>query len=341
LKADGGTLPLDRSLAMPVETIFSGPAASIMGVMALTAHGQTSVVVDIGGTTTDLALILSGKPLLSAKGARVDSLLTHVRAFAVKSVAIGGDSAVVAKGVSLTVGPHRDGPPMCMGGSGPTPTDALRVLGLSSIGDASRAEQAMQMLSQSLGCTAKEAARKTVDAVVDKIVLEINEMFREWESEPAYRIWEIMSQEKLSAQNVVGVGGGAPPLVPLVAERLGAAAVVPEHAPVANAIGAAVARPTLTLNLHIDTEKGEYNVAEEGLTGRVSDRKMTSEEAEKLARRLLAERASRLGIGEYAGEAEVTYSEVFNMIRGWSTVGRLLDLRLEVLAGLLPSWGRA
>lgn len=346
LKADGGTLPLDKSVAMPVETIFSGPAASIMGVMALTAPGQTSVVVDIGGTTTDLALILSGKPLLSAKGARVDSLLTHVRAFAVKSVAIGGDSAVAVNGgqgqaKSLTVGPHRDGPPMCMGGKGPTPTDALRVLGLSSIGDASRAEQAMQIIASAQGCTTREAAQKTIDAVVEKIVLEINEMFREWESEPAYRIWEIMSKEKLSAQNVVGVGGGAPPLVPLVAERLGAAAVVPEHAPVANAIGAAVARPTLTLNLHIDTEKGEYNVAEEGLTGKVSDRRMSSEEAEKLARRLLAERASRLGIGEYAGEAEVTYSEVFNMIRGWSTVGRLLDLRLEILAGLLPSWGRA
>lgn len=341
LKADGGTLPLDRSLGMPVETIFSGPAASIMGVMALTAPGQTSVVVDIGGTTTDLALILSGKPLLSAKGARVDSLLTHVRAFAVKSVAIGGDSAVAVNDSSLTVGPHRDGPPMCMGGSCPTPTDALRVLGLSSIGDGAKAEQAMQILGQTLGCTAKDAAQKTVDAVVDKIVFEVGEMFREWESEPAYRIWEIVSKEKLSAQNVVGVGGGAPPLVPLVAKQLKAAALVPQYAPVANAIGAAVARPTLTLNLHIDTEKGEYSVAEEGLTGKVTDRKMSSEQAEKLARRLLAERAERLGIGEYAGEAEVTYSEVFNMIRGWSTVGRLLDLRLEVLAGLLPSWGRS
>jgi len=74
---------------MPVETIFVGPAASIMGVLALTLPGQTSVVVDIGGTTTDLALILSGKPLLSSKGAKVGSLLTQVRAFAVKSVAIG------------------------------------------------------------------------------------------------------------------------------------------------------------------------------------------------------------------------------------------------------------
>jgi N-methylhydantoinase A len=315
-----------------------------MGVLALTAPGQTSVVVDIGGTTTDLALILSGRPLLSAKGARVGSLLTHVRAFAVKSVAIGGDSVVAVSrqgcGSSLAVGPHRDGSPLCMGGCGPTPTDALRVLGLSKIGDAGKAEKAMQIVAEGLGCSSKEAAQKVVDAVVDKIVFEVNEMFREWEQEPAYRIWEIMKKERLSAQSVVGVGGGAPPLVPLVAARLGAAAIVPEYAPVANAIGAAVARPTLTLNLHIDTERGEFSVAEEGLTGKVSDGKMTPEDAERLAKKLLAERAARLGISEYAGEAEVTYSEVFNMIRGWSTVGRLLDVRMEIPAGLVPSWGR-
>jgi N-methylhydantoinase A/oxoprolinase/acetone carboxylase beta subunit len=340
LKADGGTLPLDKSVQMPVETIFSGPAASIMGVLALTPPGQTSVVVDIGGTTTDLALILSGKPLLSSKGAKVDSLLTHVRAFAVKSVAIGGDSAVCLSGGALSVGPHRDGPPLCLGGAGPTPTDALRVLGLSQIGEFGLAEKAMQLLAGSLGCTAKEAAGKVVDAVVDRIVSEVNEMFREWEQEPAYRIWEIMKRETLSAQNVVGVGGGAPPLVPLVAARLGAAAVVPEYAPVANAIGAAVARPTLTLSLHIDTERGDYTVAEDGTTGKVTDRKMMPEDAEKLARKLLAERACRMGIGEYAAEAEVTYSEVFNMIRGWSTVGRLMDVRMEIAAGLLRSWER-
>jgi len=341
LKADGGTLPLDKSVSMPVETIFSGPAASIMGVLALTQPEQTSVVVDIGGTTTDLALILSGRPLLSAKGAKVDSMFTHVRAFAVKSVAIGGDSAVCASGGAMSVGPHRDGPPCCMGGKGPTPTDALRVLGLSDIGNPAKAEQAMMTVATCLGCTAREAAQKVVDSVVDKIVSEVNEMFREWEAEPAYRIWEIMQKEKLSAQSVVGVGGGAPPLVPLVAARLGAAAVVPQYAPVANAIGAAVARPTLTLNLHIDTEKGEYSVAEDGSQGKVTDRKMTPDDAEKLARRLLAERAARLGIGEYASEAEVTYSEMFNMIRGWSTSGRLMDVRMEVTAGLLPSWGRS
>lgn len=338
LKADGGTLPLDKSVQMPVETIFSGPAASIMGVLALTLPGQTSVVVDIGGTTTDLALILSGKPLLSSKGAKVGSLLTQVRAFAVKSVAIGGDSVISVAGGCLAIGPHRNGPPLCMGGTGPTPTDALRVLGLSSIGDGAKAKKAMQDVADKLGSSLQEAAQMVVDAVVERIVSEVNEMFREWEQEPAYRIWEIVKKERLLAQNVIGVGGGAPALVPLVAARLGAAAIVPEYAPVANAIGAAVARPTLTLNLHIDTERNEYIVAEEGLIGKVTDKKMTTEQAERLAKRLLAERAERLGIGEYAGEAEVTYSEVFNMIRGWTTVGRLLDIRMEIPAGLLPSW---
>jgi N-methylhydantoinase A len=211
---------------------------------------------------------------------------------------------------------------------------------MTTIGDASKAEKAMQDVAKKLGCSPEVAAKKVIDVVVEKIVAEVKEMFREWEQEPAYRIWEIMKKEKLQAQNVVGVGGGALPLVPLVAKMLEARAIVPEYAPVANAIGAAVARPTLTLNLHIDTERGEYIVAEEGLTGKVGDRKMTPEQAEQLAKRLLVERAERLGISEYAGEAEVTYSEVFNMIRGWSTVGRLLDVRMEIPAGLLPSWGR-
>ncbi len=340
LKADGGTLPLDKSVQMPVETIFSGPAASIMGVLALTPSGQTSVVVDIGGTTTDLALILSGKPLLSSKGAKVNSLLTHVRAFAVKSIAIGGDSAVNVATDCVTVGPQRNGPAICLGGPSPTPTDAMQVLGMTAIGDASKAKIAMQGVAEKLGCSPQEAAQKVIDVVVEKIVSEIKEMFFEWEQEPAYRIWEIVKKEKLQAQNVVGVGGGAPHLVPLVAKKLEARSIVPEYAPVANAIGAAVARPTLTLNLHIDTENGMYIVAEEGLTGKVGDRKMTPEQAEQLARKLLAERAERLGIGEYASEAKVTYSEVFNMIRGWSTVGRLLDVRMEIPAGLLPSWAR-
>jgi hypothetical protein len=147
-----------------------------------------------------------------------------------------------------------------------------------------------------------------------------------------------MKKETLEAQNVGGVGGAAPALVPLIASRLKVASIVPEHAAVANAIGAAVARPTITLNLHIDTERGEYVTAEDGIMGKVNEKQMSLAQAEQLARRLLAERAGRLGIEEYAAEALVTSSEGFNMIRGWSTVGKLLDVRMEIPAGLLSSW---
>jgi hypothetical protein len=59
-----------------------------------------------------------------------------------------------------------------------------------------------------------------------------------------------------------------------------------------------------------------------------------------MARRLLRERAERFGIHEYADEAEVVDSEIFNMVRGWSTVGKLIDVRMEIPAGIITSWRR-
>jgi len=58
LKADGGTLPLAAARRDPIQSVFSGPVASAMGALAQRPPGDTSVVVDVGGTTTDLALIL-------------------------------------------------------------------------------------------------------------------------------------------------------------------------------------------------------------------------------------------------------------------------------------------
>lgn len=338
LKADGGTLPLEKSLDKPVETIFSGPAASVMGVMALTPEGQTSVVIDIGGTTTDLALILSGKPLLSSKGAKIEDMLTHVRAFAVRSIGIGGDSVVRASNGGITVGPDRAGPAFALGGPEPTPTDALMVLGLTNLGDMALARKGIGIIAKTLGCSTEDAARMIVDTVVDRIVDTVNMMFLEWEQEPAYRIWELLQRTRARPQNVVGVGGASPPLVPLVAKRLNAVAIIPEHAPVANAIGAAVARPTMTLSLRIDTERGMYTVEEDGTLGEAKGRNLSLEGAQEMARRLLRERAERFGIQDYADEAEVVESEVFNMVRGWSTVGKLIDVRMEIPAGIITSW---
>lgn len=351
LKADGGTLPIEKSVEFPVETIFSGPAASTIGALALTPEGQTSVVVDIGGTTTDIALILSGKPLIASKGAKLGNFLTHVRAFAVRSIAVGGDSIVRVRetdnGVRMvTIGPERAGPAYCMGGKEPTPTDALRVLGLVEVGDPERAKEAVASVASSLGKSETEAASLIADTTAGMIEKAVREMFLEWEQEPAYRIWEVLQKKKERPENVVGIGGGARGLISVVAEKLNAKPIIPEYSEVGNAIGAAVARPTLTLNLRIDTQQKVYSVAEEGEIVNLNStdignfNKMRSEEAEALATKLLRERAKRFGISEYADEAEIANSEVFNVVEGWFTAGRLFDVSMQIPAGLIPEWKR-
>ena len=351
LKADGGTLPIEKSMEFPVETIFSGPAASTIGALALTPESETSVVVDIGGTTTDLALILSGKPLLASKGAKLGGFLTHVRAFAVRSIAVGGDSIVRVRDSSsgtkaISVGPERAGPAYCMGGNETTPTDALRVLGLIEVGNLERAREAIAATASRLGKSELETASLIVDKTTLMIAEAVTEMFHEWEQEPAYRIWEVLQQKKERPQNVVGIGGGAKGLIMGVAAKLNATPITPEHSEVGNAIGAAVARPTLTLNLHIDTEQKVYSIAEEGeiasldAIGIDKFNKTSLKEAEALAAKLLRKRAESFGISEYADEAEIVNSEVFNVVSGWYTVGRLFDVDMQIPAGLIPEWKR-
>jgi N-methylhydantoinase A/oxoprolinase/acetone carboxylase beta subunit len=353
LKADGGTLPIEKSIEFPVETIFSGPAASTIGALALTPERQTSVVVDIGGTTTDIALILSGKPLIASKGAKLGNFLTHVRAFAVRSIAVGGDSIVRVRETNtdnglrtVTIGPERAGPAYCMGGEEPTPTDALRVLGLVEIGDPERAKEAVASVAACLGKSETEAASRIVDTTAEMIAQAVREMFLEWEHEPAYRIWEVLQKKKERPENVVGIGGGARGLISVVAEKLNAKPIIPEYSEVGNAIGAAVARPTLTLNLRIDTQQKVYSVAEEGEIVSLNStdignfNKMRSEEAEALAAKLLGERADRFGVSEYADEAEIANSEVFNVVEGWFTAGRIFDVSMQIPAGLIPEWKR-
>ena len=351
LKADGGALPIKKSTEFPVETIFSGPAASMIGALALSPEGETSVVVDIGGTTTDLALILSGKPLFASKGAKIGGFLTHVKSFAVRSIAVGGDSVVRVVDSKnsknlITIGPDRVGPAYCMGGEKTTPTDALRVLELIEIGNLKQAREAITSTASRLGKSEIETASFIVDKTTQMIVEAVNDMFFEWEQEPAYNIWDVLQEKKARPQKVVGIGGGARSLIKEIAEKLGAKSFIPDYAEVGNAIGVAVARPTLTLNLHIDTEQKIYSVAEEGeiisfdVTSICNSNKIGLDEAEVLAAKLFRKRLEKFGISEYASEVEVVNSEVFNVVSGWNTVGKLLDVEMQIPAGLIPEWKR-
>ena len=110
VKGDGSLLQADYARSRPVETVLSGPAASLAGA-AFLANTKTALVADIGGTTTDIALLQNGAPRLKADGALVGGWQTMVEAADIRTCGLGGDSEVrpMARGTAtgLTLGPRR------------------------------------------------------------------------------------------------------------------------------------------------------------------------------------------------------------------------------------------
>ncbi len=107
VKGDGSLISADTALARPVETILSGPAASVMGAAQLQPH-QNAIIADMGGTTTDIAIVTDGKPIISAKATVIGDWRPMVDAVRVFSLGLGGDSEVRFQGgVGLAIGPRR------------------------------------------------------------------------------------------------------------------------------------------------------------------------------------------------------------------------------------------
>ncbi|MGQ9698229.1 MAG: hydantoinase/oxoprolinase family protein, partial [Armatimonadota bacterium] len=116
----------------PVETILSGPAASIVGARALTGL-QDAVVVDMGGTTTDIAVILGGEPGVNPSGAVVGGVRTSVRAAEIRTCGLGGDSHVWIKNDEVMVGPRRAVPLAYLAHEYPEVLDQLHELGSADV----------------------------------------------------------------------------------------------------------------------------------------------------------------------------------------------------------------
>ena len=128
VKGDGSLLQADYARSRPVETVLSGPAASLAGA-AFLAGTRTALVADIGGTTTDIALLQNGAPRLKADGALVGGWQTMVEAADIRTCGLGGDSEVrpVTRGTAggLTLGPRRAVPLSLLATQWPKATDRL------------------------------------------------------------------------------------------------------------------------------------------------------------------------------------------------------------------------
>ncbi len=208
---DGTLMATDFARRFPALTFASGPTNSIRGASLLTAQ-QDAIVVDIGGTTSDVGVLRGGFPRESNLGIEIGGARTNFRMPDILAIGLGGGSHVSADGVE--VGPRSVGyrlvdEGLVFGGDTLTATDIAVAAGYLDLGDKSRVKR--------LSATAVEAAvvciHHTIDAAIDRM------------------------RSSRDPVPVVLVGGGAV----LIDRELATASVLhrPDHADVANAIGAA------------------------------------------------------------------------------------------------------
>lgn len=129
VKGDGALMSSELAKLRPVETILSGPAASVAGARYLTGIDD-ALVIDMGGTTTDTAALAAGMVRLNARGSNVGGRRTHVKALDIRTVGLGGDSLIRFERTRFIIGPRRVAPIAWLGRHWPDAGAAIDYLSL-------------------------------------------------------------------------------------------------------------------------------------------------------------------------------------------------------------------
>ena len=235
---DGTLMSVDYACKYPVFTIASGPTNSLRGAAFLSGLSD-AIVVDVGGTTTDVGILKNGFPRESTTVIEIGGVRTNFRMPDLIAIGLGGGSLVKQDGDSVTVGPESVGyritqEALVFGGKTLTATDCAVATGLAGLGDGSCVAVLDKGMTES-GCT---LMREMVEEVIDRMKTTADDM------------------------PVVIVGGGS---ILLPETMRGASEVVrPDHYDVANAIGAAISQISGSVDGVFDVAtKGRDAVIEE------------------------------------------------------------------------------
>lgn len=337
LTAEGGAMSPEEAAESPVMTLAAGPAAGLLGLWALAGLDGDALMVDIGGTSTDLGLLVDGRPLMTAEGLEIDGRPTLVRAFLTTSVPLGGDLTLAADEDRVTIEPTRRGPalalaPADLGRRPPTLTDALNVLGLARVGEAGVSEKALAALSALEPRAAAELAlaevRRAVKQAADSLV-------RLADNRPVYTINAMLLARKARPSRAAVLGGPAEALAGAVSEALGLPVEVPAESQVANAVGAARSRPSLAADLFADTALGSMSIPALGVSGAIG----RDYDLRKAETDILAAMKCALASMPEAGPPQVTEAEVFNQLTGHGRADKIIRVRAQAAPGLLGGGG--
>ena len=213
---DGTLLDPDSVVRFPVLTFASGPTNSMRGAAFLSGATE-ALVMDIGGTTTDVGALVNGFPRESSIAVDIGGVRTNFRMPDILSVGLGGGSLVAASGSTVTVGPRSVGyriltDALVFGGSQLTATDIAVAAGYADIGDRDR----VRHLDRGLVKAAEDEIHRLAEDALDRM------------------------KTSAASARVVLVGGGS---VLIHRDLAGVSELtIPTQAGVANAIGAAIAQ---------------------------------------------------------------------------------------------------
>jgi N-methylhydantoinase A len=337
LKPDGGNMKFDASINCPGQTILSGPAASVMGALPYASKTSESLVLDIGGTTTDMAILIKGVPLLDPLGVELGGFKTLIRAMDTHSIGLGGDSLIRIVNGQIIIGPERRGQAMAFGGPAPTPTDALLVLGIMMEGDRQKAIDGLTPIAEALGTTIEQAAETIFNKTCEDILQAANQMVRRINSKPVYTVHELLEGYHVNPLEILVLGGPAA----YFAGKLENLSKIPVRAvpncKVANAIGAVLARTTSEITFFADTERGICTAPEENYQKKIG-KDFSAQDAVREAFELLQQKALQMGADPEHLEMEVTENIQFNMVRGFYTTGRNIRTRVQIKPGLIHGY---
>ncbi len=334
LKADGGTMTISEAVNKPVETILSGPAASFMGVSAMYDEVEDGILLDIGGTTTDIFFLIKGEPLFEPLGITINQHQTLIRAIFSDSIGLGGDSYVRIENKELKIGPQRKGKPIIFGGSDLTPTDAMAALDLIDGDNKEAALKSLSLLGESLNLSVVDVSNKILDVFVKTILERVTLLLDKINSKPVYTIKELLRNYKLEPKFINVIGGPAEMMAPKISKQFDLEVKYPKNYSVANAIGASLAKPTFEINMHVDTYKQFISIPEVNIYNKVS-RSYNLKKAKSYAIEVIENQALSIGEDIEDVEAEIVEASSFNMLKGYMGASKNIRVRAQSKPGLI------
>ncbi len=294
LKGDGSLVSTEEAALRPIMTVLSGPAASTTGGAVL-AGARDALVVDIGGTTTDIALLEGGRVRLSEEGALVGGARLRVPSADITTLALGGDTEIFCEDGRPRLG-RRAVRPLCLAPDAPrqmrdrsflfpvsgkesgiTPTDLFRAEGRSGFGDGKVAVSALAALADECGVPIGELFAVLDEVIRTRLLMALTTALtgrvasEGGEAEALLRGGRLFRPVLSIDVPIVGIGAPVRPFLDLLAGRVSCEIIVPEHHEVGNAVGAVctgvLGRRELTVRCEPRLVQGEEVISYHVTTG--------------------------------------------------------------------------